>query len=122
VRDRPAGRPKARPRGHPDDVLLASEATTLGFWRSTGAAIELLDRDDDGFTRLLERARPGTPLLPSGLSWDEMLVELGRLAREPRARHASWQRDDRRGDGFARFRELLRHRRGTAHRERRRAR
>jgi hypothetical protein len=62
-------------------VLVASEARTLAFWRSTGAAIELLERDDDGFTLLLERARPGTPLLQSGLSWDEMLVDLGRLAR-----------------------------------------
>jgi hypothetical protein len=34
------------PRSHPDDVLLASEATTLAFWPSTGAAIELLERDD----------------------------------------------------------------------------
>ena len=79
-----AGRPvvlKLTPRGHPDDALLASEAVTLGFWRSTGAAIELLGERDDGFTLLLERARPGEPLLLSGLRWDDMLTELGRLAR-----------------------------------------
>ena len=72
---------KLTPRGHPDDELLASEAVTLDFWRPTGAAIELLGRRDDGFTLLLERARPGEPLLHSGLSWEQMLTELGRLAR-----------------------------------------
>ena len=34
-----------------------------------------------GFTLLLERARPGEPLLHSGLSWEQILTELGRLAR-----------------------------------------
>lgn len=72
---------KLTPRGHPDDLLLASEAVTLDFWRPTGAAIELLGRRDDGFTLLLDRARPGEPLLHSGLSWEQMLTELGRLAR-----------------------------------------
>ena len=71
---------KLTPRGHPDDALLASEATTLEFWRPTGAAIELLAERDAGFTLLLERACPGDTLLHSGLSWEEMLVELGGLA------------------------------------------
>jgi Aminoglycoside/hydroxyurea antibiotic resistance kinase len=78
------GRPvvlKLIPRGHRDDALLASEATTLEFWRPTGAAIELLAERDAGFTLLLEHACPGDTLLHSGLTWEEMLVELGGLAR-----------------------------------------
>ncbi len=79
-----AGRPvvvKTNPRGSPDDALLASEAATLGFWRPTGAAIELLDQRDDGFTLLLEQAWPGHPLLHARVSWEDKLAELGRLAR-----------------------------------------
>ena len=72
---------KLTPRGHRDDALLASEATTLEFWRPTGAAIELLAERDAGFTLLLEHACPGDTLLHSGLSWEEVLVELGGLAR-----------------------------------------
>jgi streptomycin 6-kinase len=81
VRD---GRPvvlKVNARGTPDDAQLASEAATLGFWGTTGAAVELLDERDEGFTLLLERAVPGHSLDETRLSWEEKLVELGGLAR-----------------------------------------
>jgi streptomycin 6-kinase len=81
VRD---GRPlvlKVNARGTPDDAELASEAAALSFWRPTGAAVELLEERDEGFTLLLEHALPGHSLGQTRLSWDEQLVELGRLAR-----------------------------------------
>lgn len=72
---------KLGPRGTPDDAELASEAATLAFWRPSGAAIELLDERDEGFTLLLEHALPGHSLDQTRLSWDVKLAELGRLAR-----------------------------------------
>jgi streptomycin 6-kinase len=77
------GRPvvlKLNPRGHPDDPQLAGEGDALAFWRPTGVAVELLDRGDDGFTLLLERVQPGHTLDEAGLSPEDRLTELGRLA------------------------------------------
>jgi streptomycin 6-kinase len=76
------GRPmvlKLNPRGHRDDAQLAAEGEALEHWRSTGAAVELLDRRDRGFTLLLERLEPGQPLDESRLSAEDRLAELGRL-------------------------------------------
>ena len=76
------GRPvvlKLNPRGHRDDAQLAAEGDALAFWRRTGAAAELLDRSDDGFTLLLERLRPGHALDDLGLTPEDRLAELGRL-------------------------------------------
>jgi streptomycin 6-kinase len=78
-----AGRPvilKLNPRGHPDDAQLAAEGDALAFWRPTGAAAELLATRDDGFTLLLERLDPGHTLDDAGLSPEDRLTELGRLA------------------------------------------
>ena len=77
------GRPvvlKLNPRGHRDDAQLASEGDALAFWRHTGAAAELIDRRDEGFTLLIERLEPGQALDDAGLSPEERLTELGRLA------------------------------------------
>jgi streptomycin 6-kinase len=79
VRD---GRPvvlKLNPRGTPDDAQLAGEGAALAFWRPTGAAAELLDQRDDGFTLLLERLRPGHPLEDAGMGLEDRLTEIGRL-------------------------------------------
>jgi streptomycin 6-kinase len=76
------GRPvvlKLNPRGHPDDPQLAAEGDALAFWRRTGAAAELLDQRDDGFTLLLERLQPGQALDEAGLGPEARLTELGRL-------------------------------------------
>jgi streptomycin 6-kinase len=77
------GRPvvlKLNPRGHSDDVQLAAEGDALAFWRTTGAAVDLLDRRDDGFTLLLERLQPGYTLERAGVRLEDRLAELGRLA------------------------------------------
>jgi streptomycin 6-kinase len=77
------GRPavlKLNPRGHPDDAQLTGEGDALAFWHPTGAAAELLDRRDDGFTLLLERLEPGHTLDDAGLSPEDRLSELGRIA------------------------------------------
>ncbi|TWH20637.1 aminoglycoside phosphotransferase family protein [Prauserella rugosa] len=71
---------KVHPRGHPDDVHLAAEAAALTAWRRSGAAADLLDIRDDGFTLLLERLRPGTPLDAVDLTWQQRLDVLGELA------------------------------------------
>jgi streptomycin 6-kinase len=76
------GRPvvlKLNPRGTPDDVQLAGEGAALAFWHPTGAAAELLDQRDDGFTLLLERLRPGDPLEDAGIGLEQRLTEIGRL-------------------------------------------
>lgn len=77
------GRPvvlKLNPRGHRDDAQLAAEGDALEFWQPTGAAVELHDRRDDGFTLLMERVQPGHALDGAGLSPEDRLTELGRLA------------------------------------------
>jgi streptomycin 6-kinase len=76
------GRPvvlKLNPRGTPDDVQLAGEGAALAFWHPTGAAAELLDQRDDGFTLLLERLRPGDPLEDADIGLEQRLTEIGRL-------------------------------------------
>jgi streptomycin 6-kinase len=76
------GRPvvlKLNPRGHPDDAQLAGEGDALAFWRTTGAAVDLLDQRDGGFTLLLERLQPGDALEAASLTLDDRLVQIGRL-------------------------------------------
>jgi streptomycin 6-kinase len=78
-----AGRPvvlKLNPRGHADDAQLGAEGDALAFWRPTRAAAELLGRRDDGFTLLVERLEPGGTLDDAGLSAEDRLAVLGRLA------------------------------------------
>ena len=41
-----------------------AEAAALTAWRSTGAAVQLMDVDIENGALLLERIRPATPLLP----------------------------------------------------------
>jgi streptomycin 6-kinase len=77
------GRPvvvKLNPRGHADDAQLAGEGDALAFWRHTGAAVELLSARDGGFTLLLDRLKPGHTLDDAGLSPEDRLTQLGRLA------------------------------------------
>jgi streptomycin 6-kinase len=74
------GRPvvlKLNPRGHSDDAQIGGEGAALAFWRATGAAVELFDQRDDGFTLLLERLRPGYTLETFDL--EARLAEIGRL-------------------------------------------
>jgi streptomycin 6-kinase len=76
------GRPvvlKLNPRGHSDDVQLAGEGDALAFWRPTGAAVDLLDQRDDGFTLLLERLQPGDALEDTVPALENRLTEIGRL-------------------------------------------
>jgi streptomycin 6-kinase len=76
------GRPvvlKLNPRGHSEDAQLAGEGHALAFWSPTGAAVELLDQRDDGFTLLLERLQPGHTLETASLNLEERLAEIGRL-------------------------------------------
>jgi streptomycin 6-kinase len=79
VRD---GRPvvlKLNPRGHDDDAQLAGEGDALAFWSVTGAAAELLDQRDGGFTLLLERLQPGHTLETGVPGLEARLAEIGRL-------------------------------------------
>jgi streptomycin 6-kinase len=76
------GRPvvlKLNPRDHPDDAQLAGEGDALAFWRPTGAAVDLLDHRDDGFTLLLERLQPGDALEDTVPALEDRLAEIGRL-------------------------------------------
>lgn len=72
---------KVSPRGRCDDAELAGEASALGAWRTSGAAVRLLGQRDGGATLLLERLRPGTMLDETGVGATERLVLLGSLAR-----------------------------------------
>lgn len=71
---------KVHPRGHLDDEQLAAEGTALAAWAQTGVAPELVGQRDGGFTLLLERLVPGTPLDAADVSWEERLEVLGTLA------------------------------------------
>jgi streptomycin 6-kinase len=71
---------KVNPRGHRDDRWVAGEGHALAFYEPTGAVANLLGQRDDGFTLLLERLEPGTPMDASGLSWEKRLELLGGLA------------------------------------------
>jgi len=71
---------KLNPRDHPDAAELAGEGAALAFWAPTGAVPRLLASRDDGFTLLLERLRPGTPLDDAGLPWERRLRATGALA------------------------------------------
>jgi streptomycin 6-kinase len=70
---------KLNPRGHHEERQLAGEGDALAFWSATGAAAELLDQHDDGFTLLLERLQPGYTLEDAGIEVEERLAEIGRL-------------------------------------------
>jgi streptomycin 6-kinase len=71
---------KVHPRGHLDDEQLAAEGAALGFWAATGAVPSLDGVRDGGFTLLMERLVPGTPLDAAGVAWEERLEVLGGLA------------------------------------------
>jgi streptomycin 6-kinase len=71
---------KLNPRGHRDDTQLAREGDALAFWEPTGAVPRLLGSRDDGFTLLMERLEPGTPLNETGAGWEEQLELVGGLA------------------------------------------
>jgi streptomycin 6-kinase len=71
---------KVHPRGHPDDEQLAAEGVALVFWAPTGAVPRLHGQRDGGFTLLMERLVPGTPLDATGVGWEERLDVLGALA------------------------------------------
>jgi streptomycin 6-kinase len=71
---------KLNPRGHRDDRWVAGEGDALAFYEPTGAVAGLLGQRDDGFTLLLERLEPGTPLDQTALSWEQRLDVLGELA------------------------------------------
>jgi streptomycin 6-kinase len=70
---------KLNPRGHTDDAQLAAEGEALAFWRTTGAAADLLDQRDGGFTLLLERLQPGDALEETVPALEDRLTEIGRL-------------------------------------------
>jgi streptomycin 6-kinase len=63
------------------DAALGHEGRALRHWAGGGAAARLLDERDDGFTLLLQRARPGTMLAQDELPVNQMLAILGGVAR-----------------------------------------
>jgi streptomycin 6-kinase len=71
---------KVNPRDHPDAGDLLAEGDALDWWAPSGAVARLLGRRDGGFTLLLERLRPGTPLDAVALPWEERLRVTGTLA------------------------------------------
>jgi streptomycin 6-kinase len=71
---------KVSPRGHDDDVLVASQPEALEHWRPSGIVPVLHGRRDDGFTYLMQRMRPGTTLDDAGLGFEDRLHTLGVLA------------------------------------------
>ena len=71
---------KVSPRGHDDDVLVASQPDALEHWRPMGIVPVLHGRRDDGFTYLMQRVRPGTTLDDAGLGFEDRLRTLGVLA------------------------------------------
>jgi streptomycin 6-kinase len=77
---------KLNPRGHRDDAQLTGEGDALAFWEPTGAVPRLLGTRDEGFTLLMERLEPGTPLNETGVGWEEQLDLLGGLAATLHAR------------------------------------
>jgi streptomycin 6-kinase len=68
---------KVLPRRHPEQHLMRGEGEALAHWQTTGAAVPLLDRRDDGMTLLLRRLRPASSL--DDQPYDDQLVEAGRL-------------------------------------------
>ena len=90
---------KLNPRGHPDDHQLAGEGDSLAFYEPTGAVARLLGQRDDGFTLLMERLEPGTPLDQTALSWEARLDVLGGLAARLHAQGEP-------GDGFISMRNF----------------
>lgn len=72
---------KVLPRGHPEEAQMRGEGKALAHWGSTGAAVELLGRRDDGMTLLLRRLDPATTLDEAISDYDRQLVEVGTLVR-----------------------------------------
>lgn len=70
---------KVLPRLHPEERLLRGEGEALAHWRTTGAAVPLIDRRDDGLTLLLQRLAPATLL--DERTYEEQLVIAGELVR-----------------------------------------
>jgi streptomycin 6-kinase len=90
---------KLNPRGHREDAQLAGEGVALSFWSPTGAVPRMLGSRDDGFTLLMERLEPGTPLNETSLGWEERLDVLGGLAARLHGRGEP-------GDGFISMRDF----------------
>lgn len=72
---------KVLPRAHPQEAQMRGEGEALAHWRETGAAVELLDRRDNGMTLLLRRLKPATTLDEATSDYDRQLVEVGTLVR-----------------------------------------
>ena len=72
---------KVLPRGHPEEAQMRGEGEALAHWGSTGAAVELLGRRDNGMTMLLRRLDPATTLDEATSDYDRQLVEVGTLVR-----------------------------------------
>jgi streptomycin 6-kinase len=110
---------KLNPRGHPEDKLIAAQATGLDHWAPTGIIAPLLDRRDGGMTLLLERVLPGDALDDAHLTWEQKLATIAALvarlhvAGEPPAttptvvEYAAFWRDELNDPGLARELEEL---------------
>ncbi len=72
---------KVHPRGHADDEHLVAERAALASWAPTGVVPRLVGWRDGGFTLLMERLVPGTPLDASEVTWEERLEVVGALIR-----------------------------------------
>jgi len=72
---------KVLPRLHPETAAMRGEGEALAHWSPTGAAVELIDRRDDGMTLLMERIRPATTLDDAVADYDEQLAVTGALVR-----------------------------------------
>ena len=99
---RRAGSPvvlKVSPRGHRDEFQLAGEGAALAHWELTGAVPRLLGARDGGFTLLMERLTPGTPLDQTRVGWDDRLQVLGGLAATLHGQRAP-------ADGFISMRDI----------------
>lgn len=70
---------KINPRGHADDENLMAQRAVLAAWAPTGVVPQLVGWRDGGFTLLMERLLPGTPLDATGVAWEERLEIIGTL-------------------------------------------
>jgi streptomycin 6-kinase len=72
---------KVLPRLHPEASAMRGEGEALAHWSRSGAAVELIDRRDDGMTLLVKRIRPATTLDDAAADYDEQLAVTGALVR-----------------------------------------
>jgi streptomycin 6-kinase len=72
---------KVLPRFHLETSAMLGEGGALAHWSSTGAAVELIDRRDDGMTLLMKRLRPATTLDEAVADYDEQLSVTAALVR-----------------------------------------